>query len=302
MKKDELLNYFHGNIRNAIFRISEVFWNDIHEIRLKANRPLTIWTGNKLLYVTLDGQLTYNSKSAIIISEQELNHIFEAICLYSIHSYRREITEGFITVKGGHRVGLCGTAIVNNNVIENIKNISSLNFRIAREIVGCADFLYEKKFTNNLCNLLIAGVPSSGKTTMLRDLTRKLSSKYKVSVIDERGEIASVWNGVPQNNVGINTDVFDGYSKNIGILTAIRVMSPQIIICDEIGSEADYSAIKYAADSGVYVVASIHAQNISELQEKNINLNFFDSIVFLSSNDNFGHIESIHERTVNGYV
>lgn len=138
----------------------------------------------------------------------------------------------------------------------------------------------------------------SGKTTLLRDLTRLLGNNYKTSVIDERGEIAAVWNGIPQNDVGINTDIFDGYPKSEGIASAVRVMSPQIIVCDEIGDEKDMEAIKYASYCGVYVVATIHASDINEIVRRT-GTDMFDKVIFLSDK---GNVIQIMNRTVNGYA
>lgn len=298
MKKDNILHYFKGNVHSAISQIPETMFNDIQEFHLRINKPLSVVCGFKINYITTNGNFTYSSTNAVTVTEYELNQCFDAVCQYSVHSFKREICNGFVTLKGGHRVGLCGTTVVHNGVIENIKNISSLNYRISHQIKGCAEKLYNQLFANGLCNVLIAGKAMSGKTTLLRDLTRIVGCNYKVSVIDERGEIAAVWNGIPQNDVGINTDVFDGYPKSEGISTAIRVMSPQIIVCDEIGGETDMNAIKQASYCGVYVIATIHATDIDELT-KRAGADVFDKIVFLSDKGVISHIMS---RTVNGYV
>ncbi len=298
MKKETILHYFKGNVYSAAAQIPEFLFEEIQEIRLRVNKPLSVICGFKQSYITPNGSLTCSAANSVNVSEQELNQCFEAVCRYSIHSFKREICEGFLTLKGGHRVGLCGTTVIHNGAIENIKNISSLNFRIAHQIKGCAEKLYNQVFSNGLSNVLIAGAPMSGKTTLLRDLTRIIGSSYKTSVIDERGEIAAVWNGIPQNDVGINTDVFDGYPKTEGITTAIRVMSPQVIVCDEIGGDKDMTAIKQASYCGVYVVAAIHATDITELVQRT-GTDVFGKIIFLSDK---GNILRIMNRTVNGYA
>lgn len=294
MKNSELLCYFAGKAGSAVGRLSDAQLEDIQEIRLRIDRPAAVCTEGKILYITENGQLTYNPVSAVTVSEQDMRRTFEAVCQYSVHSFQREISQGFITVKGGHRVGFCGTPVTRNGTVENIKNINSINFRIAREVKGCSEKLFESCFSGGLCSLLVAGIPSSGKTTILRDLARLLGERFKVSVMDERGEIAAVWNGIPQNDIGINTDVFDGYSKTEGISAAVRVMSPQIIVCDEIGSEEDLSALRGAASCGVYAVASVHAADMSDLQRRfpKGGLESFDRIAFLSG---MGKVSSIVE-------
>lgn len=298
MKKENILRYFKGNIYNTISRISELLFEDIQEIRLRVNRPISIVYGFKMSYLTSNGNFTCNTKDAVIAYAEEINQCFEAVCQYSVHSFKNEICEGFVVLKGGHRVGLCGTAVINNNAIENIKNISSLNYRISHQLKGCAEKLYAQIFQQGLQNILISGAPMSGKTTLLRDITRLLGDNYKTAVIDERGEIAAAWKGIPQNDIGINTDVFDSYPKAEGISTAIRVMSPQVVICDEIGGEKDIIAIKEASYCGVYVVATIHAESVNDLI-KRAGTDVFDKIVFLSDN---GTVTRIMNRTVDGYA
>ncbi|MCM1024787.1 MAG: Flp pilus assembly complex ATPase component TadA [Prevotella sp.] len=284
MKNRDLLNYFAGKSGGAVGKLSDAQLDGIQEIRLRVNRPAAVCAEGKILYITENGQLTYNPQTAAAVSEQDIRRTFEAVCQYSVHSFQREISQGFITVAGGHRVGFCGTPVVRDGKIENIKNINAMNFRVAREVIGCSEKLFRDCFSDGLCSLLIAGAPSSGKTTVLRDLTRLLGGRFKVSAIDERGEIAASRNGVPQNDVGVNTDVFDGYGKAEGISAAVRVMSPQMIVCDEIGSEEDFSAIRGAALSGVYTAASVHAADMSDLCGKfpREDLEIFDRIAFLS--------------------
>lgn len=268
-------------------------WDDIQEIRLRVNRPIAATVNGKIFYITENGQLTYNSKTAATVTEQDLRRTFEAVCQYSVHSFRREISRGFITIKGGHRVGFCGTPVLRDGAVENVKNINSMNFRIAREVIGCAEKLCSECFSDGLCSLLLAGAPSTGKTTLLRDLARLLGERYRVALIDERGELAASCGGIPQNDVGVNTDVFDGYGKAEGISAAVRVMSPQVIICDEMGSAEDFEAVRSAAYSGVYTAASVHAADMNDLKRKGTDLSCFDRTAFLSG---IGNISSIVKR------
>ncbi len=292
VKKEELICYFSGEIGKAVRNISDGFFEDIREIRLRVGRPAAVTLKNSVRYIMPDGNLTYAAETAPEISPEDIKRTFEAVCQYSIHSYQKEISEGFITVKGGHRVGLCGTFSGGT-----VKNIGSLNFRAAREIIGCSDELFGQFFGKGLCSLLIAGPPGSGKTTVLRDLSRNLGRIYRTVLIDERGELAAVWNGIPQNDIGINTDVFDGYNKYDGIMTAVRVMSPQVIICDEIGTESDLAAVTAASHSGIYVIASIHASSSDELGYKGIGRHMFGNIAVLSETGSYSEIIK-GERTV----
>ena len=233
------------------------------EIRLRVNRPLCVVIGNENRF------LSDECGRQIIVSEREIDEIFKAVCEYSIYAYQREICESFITIEGGNRVGICGTAVVTDGKIEMAKHISGLNFRLSKEIIGCADEIYSGFMKKNPKSILIAGKPCCGKTTVLRDLCRLTGNKYRLSLIDERGEIAAVFRGIPQNDIGINTDVFDGYPKSEALLRAVRVMSPQVCAVDEIGSAADCEAIRSAACCGVSIIATAHAGSIDELMQRN---------------------------------
>ena len=231
----KLKNYFPPKIGQSLLMMS--CFDDIHEIRMRVNRPL--------------GIVSYGTERFL--------------------TGRGGVTEGFITLEGGNRVGICGTAVTENGKIETLKYISGLNFRISGQAYGCADEIYNKCFCSGLKSLLIIGPPMSGKTTVIKDLCRILGGRYRISVIDERGEIGAVYHGVPQNNVGRMTDVFDGYPKSKGILTAVRVMSPDIVVCDEIGGEEDCSALLSSSNTGVKVIASVHGGGLRDvIKRKNI--------------------------------
>lgn len=230
--------------------------SSIAEVRLRAGRPcvaVDIFGGMKIC--------------SDVFTAEDINECFSEICRYSLHSFQGEIAQGFITLDGGHRVGICGTAVKNGDRIEFIKNVSGLNIRIAKEVIDCSDELYKRLFAFDTCSVLIGGKPLSGKTTILRDLARKLGENHRVTIIDSRNEISASVDGVPTLDVGLNTDVLCGCEKSEGIMMALRSMSPEIIICDEIAH--DESAVEEALFCGVKVIASVHCGSIKEMQNRN---------------------------------
>ncbi len=262
------------------------------------NRPLCIECKGKRYYFTHNNCVTDTllDNSMAIVSQQNIFETFQNICNYSVYSRQHEINNGFVTLKGGHRAGICGTAVVSSDKITNIKDITSINIRIAKEIKGCSDEIINKvDFTSGV---LIIGAPCSGKTTIIRDLARRLSYHNKVSLIDERGELASTVNGVFQNDVGM-CDVFDSYIKSDAINHAVRTMSPDIVVCDEVSTSEDVRSLKYGVNSGVVFIATIHADSIDTFLKRPISKDIlatkaFSKIVVLDNRENAGVIKSIH--------
>ncbi len=264
------------------------------EIRMRISKPLSVIKKDKIYFVDKNGAIISKNSSGIIIERQVLDEVFEKIFRYSLHSFEREIAQGFITLDGGHRASFCGTAVYKNGEISGVKDISSINIRIAREVLDCSDEIFNAVFSSGLKNTLIVGAPMSGKTTILRDLCRKLGNYYKTAIIDERSEIAAVYKGSPQNDVGVNSDIFNGYDKYFGVLTAVRVMSPQVICIDEAGSENDIKAFQFAANSGVKIVATIHGEKLSDVKNK-LDLNLFEYIIFLENKGGNSKIKTIEK-------
>lgn len=244
MRIDEILNYFPCNIYNLLRNeIDEDTKKYIQEIRIRSNRPIILKLRNT------DKIINYQ------INQCELLQILEKICNNSIYAYKNQICEGFITIKGGHRVGITGTAVIEDGKLINQKYINGLNFRIAREVIDCSNKIIKQiidKDNNTIFNTLIVSPPGKGKTTILRDIIRNISNgipEYNFEgktcgVVDERGEIAAMYKGIPQNDIGIRTDVIENLSKFKGMKMLIRSMAPEIIACDEIGSREDVEAIK----------------------------------------------------------
>ncbi len=268
----EIFKIIPGYIVDYITKRNEM--DNVQEIRFRINKPCIIQCKDKE-YIT-----------DVIISKEEMSGILQRISNYSIYAFEEDIKQGFITFKGGHRIGLCGECVIENRRIKTIKNISSLNIRISREILGCADkilpYLHEG---GKLLNTIIISPPKCGKTTLLRDLARVISNGNgingkKVSLMDERSEISACANGIPQMNVGIRTDVFDGCIKSEGIMMAIRSMSPEVIICDEIGTIRDVESILMAYNCGVNLICSIHGDSLEDYTNRLVFKELIDSNIF----------------------
>lgn len=271
---DEVIKYFPNQLYQLLKNVSlqnQAVESSLQEIRIRVNRPIIL----KLRQA--DILIDYK------ITQTEILQTLERLCENSIYAYKNQICNGYLTIKGGHRIGITGTAVVDNEKIINLKYITSLNFRIARQILGCCNkFLKEiiNNEDNTIYNTLLVSPPGKGKTTILRDVIRRISNGVEemnftgktCAVVDERGEIAAMYKGVPQNDIGIRTDVIENISKSKGIKMLIRSMAPEIIACDEIGSKEDVEAISQATISGVKGIFTMHGKNINDIkQNKYIN-------------------------------
>ncbi|NMP37010.1 MAG: stage III sporulation protein AA [Clostridiales bacterium] len=290
----QAVGFLPENIRAVLMCLPEQTAQRISEVRLRANQPVVLVTGASSSFITISGRFTrIYSDNVMRASPEDIACALGAFCGYSVHSCQQSINRGFITLAGGHRAGLCGTAVSSRDGILSLKDISCLNLRIARQFIGCSKPVFEALGARVLCGVLLCGSPSSGKTTLLRDLVRALSSGeageyYKVCVVDERSEIAACSAGVAQMQLGPNTDVLNAYPKSEGILSALRSMSPQLIVCDEVGSMDDVQAIMSGLDSGVSFIAAAHAGSEEELRSRTqirrlMDTRAFSSIIMLES-------------------
>lgn len=294
------LSIIKGELKNKLLNLPEKIKENTCEIRLRTGKPVILSGiyGNRILYCD-----TENQRIPFICYSEDINNIFSRICSYSVHSHVHSIVNGFVTVQGGHRVGICGTAVTDSSGnVTSVRDISSLNIRISREKKGSADKLYRELFGGGLTGVIIAGAPMSGKTTVLRDLVRQLSDSermYKVCVIDERQEIAAMNAGFCQRDVGINTDVFDLFPKNKAVENAVRTMAPDIIAMDELCSDGEIDAISLAVNSGVRFIVTVHASDYSELLtrpqiQRLLRAYSFEKLVLLG-NGVPGRIEGIYD-------
>ncbi len=282
--KEEILKYFPMELRNSILSNENIELEDICEIRLRVNRPAILEGREKEYVVEKDGK-------KCIVTKEEIARIFENICENSVYAFSEEISNGFITICGGHRVGISGKPLYKDGKIYSIKDISGLNFRVAREIKGVADNIITKiKVKGKFVNTLIISPPGLGKTTLLRDLVRQISdSGYNVSLIDERSEVAGCFLGIPQNDVGLRTDIMDRVVKADGIKMMVRSMKPNFIATDEIGTDDDAEAIEYALNSGVKILATAHGDKVEDLYKSNkmrelLKFDVFEKIILLGKN------------------
>lgn len=260
-----------GIIGKEIERL-KILQKDIHEIYLSIGHKARVYAKNKVIELG-------NEK----ITPEQLSDIFAALCEYSVHAYKKEICSGYITVNGGIRIGICGTAVYEKDEISGIKHISALNIRIPHEVKGSADKIVD---FYKYGGILLIGPPCSGKTTLLRDISRQLSRIYRTVIIDERSEIAGIFHGIQGFDVGYSA-VMDGFIKSDGIIRAVRSMSPEIIICDEFGGKEDIEPAMFSMKSGTNIIASIHASDEQDFMEKEyfnkiIKSGIFEYFIFLN--------------------
>lgn len=262
----------------------------LEEIRMRADRPLILQNFNTEWFIGNEGRLTDSCVDCFIVSQDDIRNTIELMSENSIYAYQDEVKNGYITIKGGHRVGLSGRVIADGATVRNIKDISGINIRLSNQLIGCSDNVlpYIIKNERDIYNTLVISPPQCGKTTLLRDIARALSDGserfgfkgVKVGIVDERSELAACVKGIPQNNVGMRTDVLDSCPKSVGMRMIIRSMSPKVVITDEIGNDGDRDAVHSVMNAGVRIVASAHGYNVSELKSRREVLRMIEDQVF----------------------
>lgn len=308
----DILQYISPSIRNILKMIDITKLDSLEEIRLRAGKPLMIHTMGEEWFVGQGGQLSADGASCVFVSQEEIIKSLELMCENSLYAYQEEIKNGFLTLRGGHRVGIAGRAVLDGAQLKFIKDVSSLNIRMSRQVKGCAEKLlkYLVASPQDIYSTLIISPPQCGKTTMLRDIARQLGDGItsmnfkgvKIGIIDERCEIAACYKGVPQNDVGCRTDVLDGCPKQAGMSILLRAMSPQVVITDEIGNQGDFDAVMKVVNAGIRLITTAHGYNISEMKSRQevlhlIEKKVFERIIVLDNSKGPGTLKEIVNGT-----
>jgi stage III sporulation protein AA len=280
---------------------ADLDYSEIYEIRLRVGRPLFLTCRCGGFFLRVRGSENY------LVTREDLRETLEYISGYSLYAYEEELRQGFLSVQGGHRVGVTGKVILENNRIRGMKYISCINVRLAHEIPGCAaPVMPYIQNAQGVAHTLIISPPRCGKTTLLRDIIRILSDGKNgypgltVGVVDERSELAGCYQGIPQKDLGARTDVLDGCPKAEGMQMLLRAMSPEVIAVDELGKEEDFRAVEAVIHCGCRLLATAHGNSLEELLcqpffQRLKKMHVFERYILLGRRESAGYVEGIFD-------
>ena len=298
--RENIQNLFAGNIRRLLAEARPEY-DRLYEIRLRAGRPVFLVYAGGERFLRIKGQEPY------LVTRQDLKETLEYVSGYSLYAYEDEIRQGYISVQGGHRIGVTGKVILNGDRIRGMKYISCINVRLAHQIPGCADAVMSYiQSKNHIAHTLIVSPPRCGKTTLLRDVIRQLSngrnniSGVTVGVVDERSELAGSWQGIPQNDLGMRTDILDACPKAEGMQMLVRSMSPDVVAVDELGKEEDFRAVESVIHCGCRLIATAHGNSVEDILnqpffQKLKKMEVFERYIVLGGRDQIGQIKGIYD-------
>ena len=304
MEASQIQDLFAGNIRQLL-KQAEIDYDRLYEIRLRAGRPVF------LTYDQGECFLREKGKAPYLVTREDLKETLEYVSGYSLYAFEDEIRQGYLSVQGGHRVGVTGKVILDGDRIKGMKYISCINLRLAHQILGCGEKImpYIRK-KDQIAHTLIISPPRCGKTTLLRDMIRLLSNGCEeypgvtVGVVDERSELAGCYQGIPQNDLGVRTDVLDGCPKAHGMQMLIRSMSPAVVAVDELGREEDFRAVEAVIHSGCALLATAHGEGVEDIlalpffaQLKKLRV--FNRYIVLGKEEKAGIVRGIYDERGN---
>ena len=293
-------NLFAENIRKLLIE-EKPDYDSIYEIRLRTGKPLF------LVYSGGERCLKIKGREPYLVTGQDLKETLEYVSGYSLYACEDEIRQGYISVQGGHRVGVAGKVILDGNHIRGMKYISCINVRLSHQVPGCADAVMPYiQDGEHLSHTLIISPPRGGKTTLLRDVIRQLSNGREdipgvtVGVVDERSELAGSWQGIPQNDLGLRTDILDACPKAEGMQMLVRAMSPDVVAVDELGREEDFRAVESVIHCGCCLIATAHGNSLEDVLRQPFfqrlkEMEIFEKYIVLGGRNQVGAIKGIYD-------